>query len=235
MIAVVDVGIGNVRSAEKALATLGRPVERTADPARALAATHLVVPGVGAFGEFLAALRDRGLDAVVRARAAADLPTLGVCVGMQALYELGEEHGRHAGLGLLRGRVARLAAGDLPVPHCGWSQARALRDDPVLGPASGTGAAPDGAAWYYFVHSFAATDDDPATRAAETDYGATFPSACRAGALWGVQFHPEKSQQAGLALLARFAALPSPLPAALLAGVPRPRLSAPEPAQEALP
>jgi imidazole glycerol-phosphate synthase subunit HisH len=119
-------------------------------------------------------------------------------VGMQALYDEGEEFGRHRGLGLLRGRIARFPEGDLVVPHSGWNLVRRAREDGLL---------PDPTpAWFYFVHSYRAVDDDPATRLATCEYGGAFTAACRAGVVAGVQFHPEKSQGAGLALLGRFAA-----------------------------
>jgi glutamine amidotransferase len=205
VIALLDVGTGNLRSVEKAFQRLGRPVARTRDPAALAAATHLVLPGVGAFGDFMDALRAAGLEAPLRARVAAGVPLLGICVGMQALYQESEEFGRHAGLGLLRGRVARFPAGALVVPHSGWNQVRAARADPLL-PAGGA------AEWFYFVHAYRVVEDDPATALGRCDYGGEFTAACRQGSCWGVQFHPEKSQAAGLALLGRFAALPSPAP-----------------------
>jgi glutamine amidotransferase len=197
VITVVDVGIGNLRSVEKALQHVGLATERTRDAGRVLGASHVIVPGVGAFGDFLAALRKDGLDAAIRERHAAGRPTLGVCVGMQALLDESEEFGRHPGLGLVPGRVARFAD-DLIVPHSGWSRLSARADDPLLGPADG--------AWFYFVHSYRALAGEQAV--ATADYGGAFAAAVRTGSTWGVQFHPEKSQQAGLALLTRFGALP---------------------------
>jgi len=199
VITIVDVGIGNLRSVEKALQHVGLETTRTRDAAIVRAASHVVVPGVGAFGDFLTALRADGLDAAVRDRHAAGKPTLGVYVGIQALLDESEEFGTHAGLGLVAGRVARFAD-DLVVPHSGWSRLAAKQGDPLLGPADG--------AWFYFVHSYRAQGVADGPTVATADYGGTFPAAVRAGSTWGVQFHPEKSQQAGLALLARFGALP---------------------------
>lgn len=200
--AIIDVGIGNLRSVEKALAKVGRAVVRTADPGRLREASHLVLPGVGAFGDFMAALGRAGLDALVRERAEAGVPVLGICVGMQALYEESQEFGRHRGLGLLRGEVVRFPEDGPVVPHSGWNVATPTRRDPLF---------PDAApAWFYFVHSYHAAGDDPATALATCQYGRTFTCAARRGNVWGVQFHPEKSQAAGLALLDRFAAVASP-------------------------
>lgn len=205
MIAIVDVGTGNLRSVEKAFQRLGRPARRTRDPQDLARATHLVLPGVGAFGDFMGALRAHGLEAPLRERVASGVPLLGICVGMQALYQESEEFGRHAGLGLLAGRVVRFPAGALVVPHSGWNLVRATRDDPLL--AAG---APE---WFYFVHAYRVVEDDPHTALGRCEYGGEFTAACRQGACWGVQFHPEKSQAAGLALLGRFAGLPSPVAA----------------------
>lgn len=204
LVAVVDAGVGNLRSVEKAFEKMGAPVVRTRDLARLREASHLVLPGVAAFGDFMAALGRLGLDELVHERARAGAPVLGICVGMQALYEESEEFGRHRGLGLLRGRVVRLPEGDLVVPHSAWNLVTPTRPDPLL---------PGAPAWFYFVHAYHAWDDDPATAIGTTEYGRRFTSACRRGNVWGVQFHPEKSQAAGLALLERFARLPSPLPA----------------------
>lgn len=199
-VAIVDAGIGNLRSVEKAFAHVGVTAERTGDKARLREATHLVLPGVGAFGDFMATLGRLGLDEVAVDHAQAGLPLLGICVGMQALYVESEEFGRHRGLGLLPGRVVRFPEGELVVPHSGWNLVRPARgDDPLL-------PGPD-PAWFYFVHSYHAWEDDPATRLAVTEYGRTFTAACRSGSCWGAQFHPEKSQGAGLALLERFARL----------------------------
>jgi glutamine amidotransferase len=207
VVTIVDVGIGNLRSVQKAFERVGAVAERTRDPARIDRATHLVLPGVGAFGDFMAALRAAGLVEPLVARARERRPLLGICVGMQALYEESEEFGRHQGLGIVPGRVARFPAGPLPVPHSGWSQVHGAegKPDPLLGPALER--------WFYFVHSYRAEGVDPSTTVGLARYGHEFPAACRRGACWGVQFHPEKSQTAGLELLSRFAGLPLEVPA----------------------
>jgi glutamine amidotransferase len=156
---------------------------------------------VGAFGDFMGALREAGLVERLVARASEGRPLLGICVGMQALYEESDEFGAHRGLGVVRGRVARFPPGPLPVPHSGWNQVRAVAGDPLLGA--------EDAPWFYFVHSYRVEGADPGTTIGVATYGQEFPAACRRGACWGVQFHPEKSQGAGLRLLERFAALPA--------------------------
>lgn len=206
MTTIIDYGIGNLRSLAKAFAAAGVEAERTDDPARIRAAERLVLPGVGAFGACADELRARGLDGLVRERAAAGVPLLGVCVGMQLLFEASEERpaegGReHAGLGLLPGRVVRfrgLEAGGrrLKVPHMGWNRLVEARPHPVLGDAD----------WVYFVHSYHAAPADPADVVATVDYGGPVPAVVGRGTVVGVQFHPEKSARAGLAMLRRFAA-----------------------------
>ncbi|MCP4868673.1 MAG: imidazole glycerol phosphate synthase subunit HisH [Proteobacteria bacterium] len=201
-LAIVDCGIGNLRSVQKAFEATGTAAVLTADHGQLREASHLVVPGVGAFGDFMTALGRIGVETVLADRIAQNTPLLGICVGMQVLFEEGLEFGRHRGLGWIEGRVIPFDADQLTVPHVGWNQARSVRPDPLLD-------APD-EPWFYFVHSFhAETSADCVV--ARTDYGHDFPSIVRSRSVWGVQFHPEKSQKAGLDLLARFAALPSPL------------------------
>ncbi len=204
-IGIVDAGMGNLRSVEKAFEKVGAPVVRTRDLGRLREASHLVLPGVGAFGDFMAALGRFGLEDLVHERARAGVPVLGICVGMQALYEESEEFGVHRGLGLLRGRVVRFPdADDLVVPHSAWNVVTPTRDDPLLPLELGP-------RWFYFVHSYHAWDDDPPTAIGTTVYGRRFTAACRRDNVWGAQFHPEKSQAAGLGLLERFARVPSPV------------------------
>lgn len=202
MTTIIDYGIGNLRSLEKAFVAAGVEVRRTSDPAAIAAAERLVLPGVGAFGACADELRTRGLDDVVRQRAEAGVPLLGVCVGMQLLFEGSDERGDHAGLGLLPGRVTRFAADlqadgqRLKVPHMGWNQLTTAHAHPVLD-ADGE--------WMYFVHSFHAVPAAEADVLATTDYGTTVPAAVGRANVVGVQFHPEKSARAGQALLRRFA------------------------------
>lgn len=202
-LAIVDCGIGNLRSVQKAFEATGTPAVLTADHGHLREASHLVVPGVGAFGDFMTALGRIGVEQVLADRVAQATPLLGICVGMQVLFDEGLEFGRHRGLGWIPGQVAPFDSTRLTVPHVGWNQARATRPDPLLD-------VPE-APWFYFVHSFHA-QTAPEFVVADTDYGHDFPSVVRSRSVWGVQFHPEKSQKAGLDLLARFAALRSPLP-----------------------
>lgn len=205
MTTIIDYGIGNLRSLEKAFEAAGVAVERTDSAARVRDAERLVLPGVGAFGACAAELERRGLADLVAERAEAGVPLLGVCVGMQLLFEASEERGEHAGLGLLPGRVVRFGADlrgeggrPLKVPHMGWSPLERRAEHPVLG---------DGPLPYvYFVHSYHAAPADPADVLATATYGKAVPAVVGRANVVGVQFHPEKSAAGGLAMLRRFAA-----------------------------
>ena len=208
---LLDYGIGNLRSLEKAFAHEGVEVVRTDDVAAVERAERLVVPGVGAFGACAEALRERGLVEPIRDAAARGVPVLGVCVGMQLLFDGSGEMGEHAGLGLVPGRVERFAdgltAGDgsrLKVPHMGWSPLTVS----AAGAASPLLAATRTDDHVYFVHSYRAESVNDADVLAWADYGGRFPAIVGRNRVFGVQFHPEKSQSAGLALLRTFATLP---------------------------
>ncbi len=202
MIGIVDYGMGNRRSVEKALERVGAQVALTGDHATLRAADGLVVPGVGAFPEAMRRLRASGLDEVVRERAS-EVPVLGLCLGMQLLFEGSEEFGDTAGLGLLAGWVRPLPAPGLKLPHIGWHEVRFLRDTPIT---------PEGArAAYYHVHSFAAERSEDTLAVGE--YGEAFVSVAARGTVFGCQFHPEKSSHAGLALLRSFTGLCARVPA----------------------
>lgn len=195
--AVIDYGAGNLRSVANALAAAGEPAPRlTARPEEVLAADRIVLPGVGAYGACIAALRaiPGMVEALGEAVLARGRPFLGICVGLQLLAEEGHEFGTHAGLGWIVGRVTRLSPGDpaLPVPHVGWS---------ALETAGGPFPLPG---WAYFVHSFRLEAGDPGDVWATCDYGGPVVAAVRRGNILGVQFHPEKSQGEGLAFLAGF-------------------------------
>ena len=206
-IAIVDYGSGNLRSAAKAFERAaadapGRPrVEVTADAAALARAHHIVLPGVGAFVDCMTGLsRLPGMVAALCERADAGVPLLGICVGMQLMATTGEEHGVHAGLGWVPGRVVPIpAAGRLRIPHMGWNEVEPCRDHPVLaGIGSGAHA--------YFVHSYTMMPDDPGDVLAVTDYGGRISAVIGRDNVLGTQFHPEKSQRVGLALISRFLA-----------------------------
>lgn len=197
MIALVDSGVGNLRSVAKALALVGAEVELTSDPAVIAAAEKVALPGVGAFGDTMDGLRQRRLIPALEQVVARGVPLLGICVGMQVLFETSDELGQYTGLGFLPGRVRRFELAGLKVPHTGWNQLLPQADSPLLkGLLSGSYA--------YFNHSYYCEAAEPADVAAITDYGIVYPSAVQRGRLYGVQFHPEKSQAVGLAILRNF-------------------------------
>lgn len=197
-VAIIDYGVGNLRSVEKAFAATGCEAVVSSDERVLRTAEKLVLPGVGAFRACIGALSEHGFDELVRERVAAGTPLLGVCVGMQMLFEESEEFGRCAGLGILPGRVRRFA-GDLHVPQVGWNQVHQGRSaHPLL-----NGVEDD--AFFYFVHSYYCEAADESIVIGTTDYGVSYPSAVAHDNVCGVQFHPEKSQSAGLRLLENFA------------------------------
>ena len=195
MIAIVDYGIGNLGSVTKGFEAAGAETVLTGDPSRLRRAEALVLPGDGAFGATMDEIRKRDLVPVLLDAAAAGTPLLGICIGMQVLFEESEEHGRHEGLGLLPGRVRHLG-GDLPVPHMGWNRLRRRRAHPLLDGLE------DGA-YVYFVHSYFCDAEDHVV-IATTDYGRDFPAVVGRDNVLGVQFHPEKSQAVGLRMVSSF-------------------------------
>lgn len=200
MLTIVDYGSGNLRSVQKAFERVGTPACITSDPTVVADAPALVLPGVGAFGDAIMSLRARSLVEPILEHLRADRPFLGICMGLQLLFETGWEGGRHAGLGVLAGDVARFEVpAGLKVPHMGWNTVSWRAGHEAVEPGG-----PD--AHFYFVHSYHARPRDQAVVAAEADYGGPFCAAVRRGRLWATQFHPEKSQQAGLRLLTAFLA-----------------------------
>lgn len=201
-IAVVDYGIGNLRSAQKALEHLGAASVLTSDPDVIASSAAVVLPGVGAFGACMSALRCAHLDAVVSEAATDGRPFLGVCVGMQMLFDGSDESPDVSGLGVLRGRVRRLPPG-VKLPQIGWNTLERVPGTRLL-------AGVDEPVWCYFVHSYAVIPDgtdesgDRSDVAAWAEHGARFAAAVERGPVWATQFHPEKSGETGLAILGNF-------------------------------
>ncbi len=200
-IAVVDYGMGNRRSVEKALAHVGARALITRDHAQIAATDGLVVPGVGAFPQAMANLAELGLASLIRERALAGTPLLGVCLGMQLLFERSEEVREAEGLGLIEGDVSRLRTGGLRVPHIGWNEVRFERPCPL------TDGLPQSGCAFYHVHSFAVRPRRPEDVVGATEYGERFATMVARENVFGVQFHPEKSSAHGLRMLANFASL----------------------------
>ncbi len=196
MIAIIDYGAGNIRNVLRALTHLGYDACITADRAAIRSAHAVVLPGVGAAGDTVRALRARGLDDLVRETIEYDRPFLGVCIGLQVLFDSTAEGGRQACLGIIPGTVEKLPAG-LKVPHMGWNQVQQRLASPVLADV------PDGAN-FYFVHSYYVVPEDEGIVAAQTNYGIEFCSAIARGNLFATQFHPEKSGDLGLRIYGNF-------------------------------
>ncbi len=192
--------MGNRRSAEKALEHVGARVEVSADPQLLREMDGLVLPGVGAFPAGMTAIRELGLDELLIERAHAGAPLLGLCLGMQLLFESSEEHDGAEGLGLLAGTVRRLSAPGLKLPHIGWSEIRWRRDTPL------SEGLPD-PSYLYHVHSFAPVPADDEVVLAMADYGEPFAAVVGQGSVFGTQSHPEKSSAHGLLLLENFTRL----------------------------
>ncbi len=199
MLAVIDYGAGNLRSVLHALKHLdARGLQLVRHPEQLVGADKIILPGVGAFGAGMEQMRRQGLVEPLKAALAEGVPYLGICVGMQMLYDIGEEMGQHQGLGVLRGRVVRFPNfAERKVPHMGWNALDIQLDSPIL-------RGLDGDSYAYFVHSYYCAPQDEATIAASVDYGIQFAAAVQRDNIYGVQFHPEKSQNTGLRILANF-------------------------------
>jgi imidazole glycerol-phosphate synthase subunit HisH len=201
LIVIVDYGMGNLRSVQKALERVGAAAVISSDPHAVDTATKLVLPGVGAFGDGVANLHERKLFEPIRRFVRSGKPFLGICLGLQMLFTKSYEDGEHAGLDLFPGEVRRFSADlGVKVPHMGWNQLRVVRRPPLL-----EGCADD--ASFYFVHSYYAVPTDKRLTATETEHGCTFTSMIWHENVFATQFHPEKSQGVGLEMLRRFAAL----------------------------
>ncbi len=195
---LIDAGTGNLRSVQKALEAVGASVTRTNEPEKVLSGRRIVLPGVGAFGDFMSGLQNAGLADAVKEVAGRGVPLLGICVGMQALFEIGEEMGDHEGLCLLRGTVVKFADSlSVKIPHTGWNQVEPKKDTLLFNQIN-----PE--AYVYFNHSYYCQPNDFTDVIAETNYGIRYASAVRRENIFGVQFHPEKSQTVGLQILRNF-------------------------------
>lgn len=198
-VAIIDYGVGNLRSVEKAFAATGCEAVVSGEEEVLRGAHRLVLPGVGAFGACAKALRERGFERLVREKVEEGTPLLGVCVGMQLLFEESDEFGATPGLGLLPGRVRRFSD-ELVVPHVGWNRVAARQSHALFNDVT-----PE--SFFYFVHSYYCEPKDQSVVAGETEYGVRYASVVAKGNICGVQFHPEKSQESGLRLLRNFARL----------------------------
>ena len=201
MITIVDYGMGNLRSVQKAFEKIGTPAQITSEPEVVAQATKLVLPGVGAFRDAIHELRTRHLADPILSHIAADKPFLGICLGLQLLLDVSYEDGEWTGLGVIPGKVVRFPEDpELKVPHMGWNQAEATGSFPLL-----AGMPPQ--PFFYFVHSYYVVPQEESVVAGWTNYGQRFTSMISRGNLFATQFHPEKSQALGLKLLSNFASL----------------------------
>jgi imidazole glycerol-phosphate synthase subunit HisH len=195
-VTMVDYGMGNLRSVQKALEKVGCTVLITQNKSDVARAEKLVIPGVGAFGDAMQNLIKFDLLDPIKAVVAADVPVLGICLGLQVLFTRSYEDGVHDGLGLLAGEVKRFPD-TVKVPHMGWNQIKVKKPNPLL-----VGIADD--SFFYFVHSYYVKPDDQMVISAETEYGINFTAMAAKNNLFGIQFHPEKSQELGLRILDNF-------------------------------
>jgi glutamine amidotransferase len=202
-VTIVDVCSGNLRSVERALERSGATVTITRDPDVVRRADKVVVPGQGSFGVFMSGLVERGLTESLREAISSGKPYLGICLGLQVLFDSSEEQGPCAGLGIISGKVIRLApkSAALKVPHMGWNRVHFRRHDPLF-------RGIDDGAQFYFVHSFHALPTDPSLLAAAAEHGVAITAAIRKDNVFACQFHPEKSQAVGLRLLSNFVEAP---------------------------
>jgi len=201
LIAIIDYGMGNLRSVQKGFEKVGYSAVVTNDPEMAVQARGIVLPGVGAFEEAMKNLRNSGFVDVITAAVREGKPLLGICLGMQLLFRESEENGVHTGLNIFPGRVCKFRLPPMmKVPHMGWNQIQKTRDCPVLkNIPSGT--------YFYFVHSYYVIPEEKNTIQAVTDYGETFASVVGRNRVFGIQFHPEKSSDAGRIILKNFGEL----------------------------
>jgi imidazole glycerol-phosphate synthase subunit HisH len=196
-IALIDYGIGNLRSVRKAFEAVGANINQTDQKDEIFSADKIVLPGVGAFSDGMNGLQQRGLIPVLQEIHKRGTPILGICLGMQLFFEYGQEMGNYKGLGFVPGRVMKFPENELKIPHTGWNQLNIEKNSPLFSDV------PD-QAYVYFNHSFYCQPGDQHDTIATTEYGLSFSSAVQRGPLFGVQFHPEKSQKIGLSILRNF-------------------------------
>ena len=198
MVAIIDYGAGNLHSVKNALDSLGAASEITGDGDKILAADHVILPGVGSFGDAMDNLRASGLIDIVKKAADGSRPFLGICLGLHLLFESSEESPGAEGLGIFKGTIKRIPDCGLKIPHMGWNNITLAKPSRIL---------PDDKPFLYFVHSYYTQADDPSLVSAYTEYGARLSIAVEDGNVFAVQFHPEKSGDAGLGILKRFLSL----------------------------
>lgn len=201
MISIVDYGMGNLRSVQKACESVGIPARICSRPDELRLADKIILPGVGAFRDAIAELKRQNLVEPILEHIAADRPFLGICLGLQLLFDVSHEDGEWEGLKVLRGEVVRFPeSAELKVPHMGWNRVVVVGDCPLFADIPQD-------AYFYFVHSYYVVPSDPGVIAGQSDYGRMFTAAVQRGNLFATQFHPEKSQQFGLKLLKNFSNL----------------------------
>jgi len=201
MIAIIDYDMGNLRSVQKAFEKVGADASATRDASVIADASHIVLPGVGAFKDCMRHLDEYGLVEPILKSVASGKPFLGICLGLQLLFEESEEFGTHRGLGVIKGRVVRFAEhSELKVPHMGWNEAVKKKESRLLE------GVPD-KSYFYFVHSYYAVPDDPSVTLTATGYGVEFTSSIEKDNVMACQFHPEKSQRTGLKVLKNFSSM----------------------------
>ena len=199
LIAIIDYQMGNLRSVQKAIESVGGKTVITSDAEQIRSADQVILPGVGAFGDAMRELKSRSLTEPLLEFARSGKPFLGICLGLQLLFEVGEEFGPHAGLGLLRGKAVKFQLPhEFKVPHMGWNQVRSQQADNPFDQAVARDS------YFYFVHSYYVVPEDRSLVWLESDYGHPFCAAIRKDNLFATQFHPEKSQKSGLRLLEKF-------------------------------
>ena len=201
MIAIIDYDAGNIKSVEKAMLFLGQEVKVTGDKETILSADKVILPGVGAFGDAMATIRERGLESVIRQVTDQGTPFLGICLGLQLLFERSDEAPGVEGLGILKGEILKIPETEgMKIPHMGWNSLHLENNGRLFrGVAEG--------AYVYFVHSYYLHASDPSIVSAQTEYGVVIDASVCRGSLHAVQFHPEKSGKTGLAMLKNFAAM----------------------------